>query len=409
MTQAKRHLPGQVAFTTRRCTQRQFLLGPDTREMIGYFFGRAMNQTGCIPHSAIAMSNHIHYVYTDVDGKRSSLMQQMHSNVARHRNKQLNRSENLWDSTEPGDCALLDVETIVEKSLYTVLNAVAAGLIDSVQQWDGFLILPDHWGQQLTFKRPAGCGKSMPASVTFIPQPPPGFEDLTLEEIKQIFNDRIKDLEAYYRSLRTSVHSKPPEITPNMSGTSPEKRRINPRFACNGRLKAARALAHQRAFQRTYKACLGAFQRGQKNVTFPAGTVRMTKTFGIPSTSARRGDPHLVENHGMTRQINKRLSTWRVMLGAKLLKKRAEMRAIHKSVMSGNRQRHRAPSVRCRNLSPGNPRNGIGTSVESTRVLNRCEINPREACHENEVEPVVGRKIEVRANINVRLSDRFGK
>lgn len=296
MTRPKRHLPGQVVFTTRRCTQRKFLLGNETAELVGYMFGRALLSSGCVAHTAIAMSNHVHYVYTDPRGDRSKFMQQFHSNLARKRNRQLNRSENFWDSREPGDCALLDVETVLQKTLYTALNAVAAGLVDRVEDWSGFMILPKHWGKPMRFSRPSGCGKTMPAFVEFTPEPPPGYAHLGIEHARRVFEKKITELELKYRKKRTGAvvgtdFGNDSNLSPIERPPSSER---NPRFSCNNRRRAARALEYQRVFEFAHRACLAALKNGESAVVFPAGTLRVSRVMGVKTHQVRVGDPHLL-------------------------------------------------------------------------------------------------------------------
>ena len=301
MTRPKRHLPGQVVFATRRCTHRRFLLGNDSSELVGYMFGRALLSSGCVAHTAIAMSNHVHYVYTDPHGERSKFMQQFHSNLARKRNLQLNRSENFWDSREPGDCALLDVETILQKTLYTALNAVAAGLVDRVEDWTGFMILPKHWGRPMRFSRPPGCGKAMPAFVEFTPEPPPGYAHLGTEHARKLFEKKISELESKYRKKRLegvvgTDYGNDSNRTPTATAVDhpTNKSELNPRFSCNNKRRAARALEYQRLFEIAHRACLTALKKGESSVVFTAGTLRVNRVMGMKTHQVLVGDPHLL-------------------------------------------------------------------------------------------------------------------
>lgn len=228
-------------------------------------------------------------------------MQQFHSNLARKRNQQLDRSENFWDSREPGDCALLDVETVLEKTLYTALNAVAAGLVDRVDHWPGFMVLPKHWGQKMRFVRPDRCGKAMPEYVEFTPEPPPGFAHLGIEFARRLFEQKIAELEAKYRQKRTGVvvgseYGNDSNQTPSSSDnqTKGHKMSLNPRFSCNNKRRAARAIEYQRLFEVAYTACLAALRNGELAVVFPPGTLRMRRVMGVKTGEVTVGDPHLL-------------------------------------------------------------------------------------------------------------------
>ena len=154
----------QLAMITRRTTHRQFawVAGEQTRELFGYMYGKALMDHGLDAHVAFLMSNHVHMMVYDNHGSRSSFMQQLFSNSARKRNKQINRRENLWATEKPGDMAVLDMDACVDQVLYVCMQAVAAGLEDKAENWTGFKILPSDWGKPMRFERPALCSDKMP-------------------------------------------------------------------------------------------------------------------------------------------------------------------------------------------------------------------------------------------------------
>ena len=64
-------LPGATYLVTRRCTQRQFLLTPTTRQHVqafAYCLAYAAIKTGVYIHAVIVMGNHYHIVVTDPHG-----------------------------------------------------------------------------------------------------------------------------------------------------------------------------------------------------------------------------------------------------------------------------------------------------------------------------------------------------
>lgn len=299
MTEPKRHEPGQVAFITQRTTQGIFFLRPgkDTREVVGYFYGHALNEEGLVAHGACTMSNHEHTVISDPHARRSKFMQRFHSGVARVRNKQLGREENLWTSRDPGDTALLDLQVIVDKLVYTFLQPVAANCVETVGEWTGFQILPRDWGKPMRFKRPKHCSSAMPEYVEFTPQPPPGFEDKPLEEVIAYFERLILEEEDRYRRERTSpvLGIKYCEsLDPFTRPASPSSMHgMNPRFSATNIEALTAAIRRQRQFRQEHLACLRAMQAGRRDVKFPSGTIKMAQVAGVETKEITRGDPYL--------------------------------------------------------------------------------------------------------------------
>jgi len=242
-------------------------------------FGKALQDCGQLAHAACLMSNHPHMLVTDQTGLRSKFMQQLFSNSARKRNLQLNRRENLWASGQPGDMTILDLDTIIERVLYVALQPVAAGCVERADEWTGFKILPRDWGKPMRFERPEWCGRTMPEYVEFTPMPPPGFDHLPLEQVIAFFEDLIAREEKRYAQKRVGpvlgieyCEAIDPFSTPR---TPAPMRTLNPRFSTSDPKLLIRALQRQRQFRGEHRFALAGLQAGQRDVVFPAGTVKM--------------------------------------------------------------------------------------------------------------------------------------
>jgi REP element-mobilizing transposase RayT len=297
MSKPKQQLPGQCAEISRRTGHRTYYWRPgeDTRDLFGYMFAKALNDTGQQAHVASLMSNHTHILLTDVEGSRSKFMQQLFSNSARKRNLQLNRRENIWAPGAPGDMAVLEVEKIVERVLYVALQAVAAGCVERVEDWTGFRILPRDWGKPMVFRRPRWCNDDMPEFVEFTPMPPPGFQHLLLDEVIAFFNDLIARKERRYaRKRKRSVlgievcEAMSPFYTPK---TNAPMRTLNPRFSAADKSLIFRALQRQRRFRNEHRESLDQFRNGRRNAEFPAGTIQMARLAGATCKSAGANHP----------------------------------------------------------------------------------------------------------------------
>lgn len=290
MTQPRRHIAGQVTLLTRRCTRGQYFLRPDEviNDIIPYEVAKAAQRHDQSIHAAVAMSNHIHQVSMDTTGDRSRYMRDALSGIARARNRNLDRRGHFWASGSYGDTVLLDRKTVERKLLYTWLNPVEAGLVESAEDWPGFTILPDDWGKTIRIEKPDEFyGRKSPEVVEFTPQPPPGYDEMSLQELKAHFNALLRQKEREIRRRRrredkTSFLGEQAilEISPFQQ---PEKDLVggtlNPRFASKDAelLDRAQNLHHQ--FLDNYESKRQRWLLGDEDERpiFPTGTVQLTR------------------------------------------------------------------------------------------------------------------------------------
>jgi REP element-mobilizing transposase RayT len=133
--------PGATYLITRRCIERRFLLRPSqlTNQIIEYCLGVAAERSGVELHVFCAMSNHVHAVLTDVEGRLPEFLHHFHRNVAVALNASLGRTENVWSVGQTSAVELGDEWDILEKMAYVVANPTAAGLLRSPQKWPGVI------------------------------------------------------------------------------------------------------------------------------------------------------------------------------------------------------------------------------------------------------------------------------
>ena len=302
MTQPRRHLPGQIVMLTRRTAGRQYLLRPDERinHIAHYEIARAAEPHGQLIHGAMCMSNHIHLVQTDSTGNRSDFMRDAMSKMARARNHDLNRRGYFWNNQQYGDTVLLKQEAVVRKLLYIWLNPVVAGLVRRAEEWPGFKILPRDWGKTIEIERPKGFyGRRSPEKVTFTPQPPPGFEHLSLEEAIEYFEELLREAEdeilARHRNRRfrgkRAILLKSPYDYPK---TPEPMGRINPKFATKDAELMARAKGQYLEFLHRYEQSRQRWLKGRRGVTFPAGTIQMRRQAPIKCEPPDPTEPGLL-------------------------------------------------------------------------------------------------------------------
>lgn len=305
MTKPRRHIAGQVALITRRCSERRYFLRPDDyiNDVTPFEIGKAANKYGQHVYAAVAMSNHIHVVLGDTTGDRSKFMQESMSGIARARNCDLERTGHFWEAGNYGDTVLLDRDAIERKLLYLWLNPVQSGLVERAEDWPGFKILPRHWGETIRIEKPGKFyGRSNPEVVEFVPQPPPGYEDMTLEEVKDHFEERLRTTEDEIADLRSESGPEyacrgadaVKKINPHNAPNTPAPfRTMNPRFATSDAELMASAIAEYRAFCDRYETLRQRWMKGTKKLRFPCGTVWMRRCAPIKCKPPDDGEPGL--------------------------------------------------------------------------------------------------------------------
>jgi REP element-mobilizing transposase RayT len=114
-----------------------------TNEVVLYVLAVAAQRFGVLVHACCVLSNHVHLVVTDAEGRLPEFMQYLDSLVARALNAALGRFEAFWSADgsysaveplAPGD--------IVAKVAYALANPVAAGLVARGSEWPGLRTSP---------------------------------------------------------------------------------------------------------------------------------------------------------------------------------------------------------------------------------------------------------------------------
>lgn len=303
MTQPRRHIAGQVVHISRRCFQRSFFLRPDStiNRVIAYETARASTRHGQAIHAYVGMSNHIHQISTDTRGERSGYMRDAMREISRARNLDLKRRDRMWDGRPFGDTVLLDRDAIERALVYTWLNPVKAGLVRRAEEWPGFKVLPRHWGKPMKIKRPNSryYGRSAPKEVEFTPAPPPGYDDMSLEEVREHFENLLREAEEEIHHRRRGkkvmgrmrICSTNPHACPR---TKAPMRTLRPRFSTLDSELMATAKSLYREFQDTYQSQRERWLKG-KRVTFPCGTVQLRRCAPIRCGPVPDDEPGLVE------------------------------------------------------------------------------------------------------------------
>jgi len=266
---------------TRRCTQRLFLLRPDsaTNNAFIYCLAVAANQFGIDVLFTLAESNHHHTIIFDRDGCVSAFLEHFHKLVARSQNALRGRWENFWASGEPCVTRLLDRQAVIDKIVYAATNPVKDRLVERVHHWPGAssFVAFVH-GRAMTVNRPLHFFRNpgpMPkrATLKIVIPPELGPAEDVIREVgagieaveASVAGDRRKSgarVVGRRSILAQSWKDSPTSVEP--------RRRRNPRFAGCAEARVP-ALGNYRAFQHAYKRARHRWLAGLE-VAFPTGT-----------------------------------------------------------------------------------------------------------------------------------------
>jgi REP element-mobilizing transposase RayT len=291
-------LPGTTYLVTRRCSERRFFLRPSeiVNEIFLYVLAVAARRYGVLVHAFCVLSNHVHLVVTDVEGRLPAFMQYLDSLVARAVNASLGRFEGFWAS----DASYSAVEPIAQddviaKIAYVLANPVAAGLVRRGSEWPGLWTAPDQMGgAKLIARRPKVFFDPqgyMPSAAELELTLPPGFA--SADEFRALVADELRALEeTHQRAVATEgrgflgaarVRAQNPFSRP-----APGEPRfgLKPRIAARDKWRRVEALQRLTSFLRAYREARLALRAGVSDVLFPAGTYLLRLMHGVQCAGA---------------------------------------------------------------------------------------------------------------------------
>ena len=278
-------LPGRVYMITRRCTQRQFLMRPDsaTNNAFVYCLAEAAARFRIQVLFTIAMSNHHHTGIYDAEGNYPAFLEHFHRHFAKCQNALRGRWENFWSSEQTSVVRLVDPNDAIEKMTYALTNPVKDGLVERAHHWPGVTSFEAilH-GRPLTASRPMHFFREqgpMPETVTLSFARPPGFESMTEREFAKLVTDRIRQAEetaaVARRSASNSILGRRAVLQQRWNdrpSTREPRRQLDPRVAARSKWSRIEALLRNRAFRDAYLTARATFVAGIRDVCFPAGT-----------------------------------------------------------------------------------------------------------------------------------------
>lgn len=291
MTFPRQIIEGRYWLLTRRCVERKELLHPDdpTNEAFTYCLAEAVQRTDVEVMGYVAMSNHYHAVVRDPQGQLPKFMEHLNKFTARVLNKKLKRLGIYWEAEPAGAAHLVQASDVMRKLLYTLMNPVAANLVERVADWPGACSYDASLsGKPIEVARPRfyfrQTGK-MPERLSLNLTRPPGFAHLTdegwarhLEAVVTLEEERFRrERFAQGRTVlgREAVLAASPFDVPKTPAPSGQ---LRPEVACKNRAVRIRALKDLKAFRCAHEVARLKVVAKEFDVVFPHGTYKMRLT-----------------------------------------------------------------------------------------------------------------------------------
>lgn len=285
-------LKARTYLVTRRCAQREFLLRPERAINEGFKFmlGEAARRHGVLIYAAVVMSNHYHLVVRDERGVLPAFVHQLNSTTGHAFNVKRARRENFWSSRHTKPTHLVELEDIVRKVVYTLVNPVKAGLVERAHLWPGLTSYAWLDGRTLHAKRPYyyfDREGEVPERVSFTLAVPPEF-DGDAAAWAELIQRRVAEEEARITAARRArgrgfrgckaVLSDPI----HRRGTEEEElRERQPLVAARRRRVMKAAKAALKRFYESYAAAVATLREGARSALFPAGTYMLAHRYNV--------------------------------------------------------------------------------------------------------------------------------
>jgi REP element-mobilizing transposase RayT len=291
-TPARRILPGITWFITRRCSERRFFLRPSraVNEIVLFVLAAKAQRYGVLVHALCVLSNHIHLVITDAQGRLPDFMRDFDSLVARAVNASIGHFEGFWaDEASYSAIEPLAPSDVLAKIAYVLANPVAAGLVKRGAEWPGLWSAPEQiGGEPLTVRKPKKFFDPkgpLPDEAALALTVPPGFASAAEfqaqlgAELRRLEEDAAREITGkgrrflgVTRVLMQNPFARPARGEPRFG--------LKPRIAARDKWKRIEGLLRLGAWHDAYDVALERWRAGFRDVVFPAGTWLMRVLHG---------------------------------------------------------------------------------------------------------------------------------
>ncbi len=270
---------------------------PEVNQIIEFCLGLAAARTGVEIHAFCAMSNHVHTVATDAEGRLPEFLHLFHRHVAVALNRLHGRQENLWSGQQTSVVELGDEQDVLDKLAYVVANPTSAGLVRTPKEWPG--VISRQLGKTKCVERPSSYFRAkgtVPERV-----------DLTFTVPPQLsHHGNTKANELFFAALAHKLTAACADVLAkgcdflgakavmkiSLTRVALSKERTgtkSPRFAIRQHELYAAALARLKGFLLAYREAFDGWRMGNRSVRFPEGTWLMKRAHGV-----KCGPPHPV-------------------------------------------------------------------------------------------------------------------
>ena len=294
-------VPKATYLVTRRCAQRMFLLTPrpDVNRVFAYCLAKAAEMYRIEIHAFIVLSNHYHIVLSECAEtvQLPQFMRFLNFSVARALNIHYRRKENFWSSRPYSAVRLIDQSAVLDKLVYTLLNAVKSGLVSKTCDWPGLHSSVKSIGaEEIVAKRPELFFSKLldePQAVRIRTTIPPQFRELSLRRFRALVlscvrRRLVKHTEQRQASGKSVVGS---VAVLNQDPFSVPKERelgtlLNPKVACKNKDLRELVLAQLKKFYEGYREAWKLWKRGFRDTIFPFGTYLMPRLHKVRCAEA---------------------------------------------------------------------------------------------------------------------------
>lgn len=278
---------------TRRVRGRKFLLKPgkETNQVVGYVVAVMLKKWNMKLVAKIVMGNHWHLVLTDRDGKIVEFQRDCHQFIARALNVKFGDEENFWNTSQSSRVECAQPSDTIQKIAYVMANPVEGRLVREGRLWPGLRMCWPH--RPMVFKRPAWFfrgiedGGDWPEEATLELSRPPGYDDLSDEELAAVIERAIYEREETFRNQYDAAGKKflgRRAILRQARHSSPRSRAkrggISPTLACGDKWLRIERLKQNRDWLDDHAAALARWRAGDRTVRFPHGTYKMRVLHG---------------------------------------------------------------------------------------------------------------------------------
>ena len=274
--------------STRRVHKRQLLLRPDNKlnRAVEYILAVLIKRHGLSLHAICVMGNHKHDVTTDHDGTIVDFWRDFHSTLTRYLNCVHGEHESMWSGEQTNRVECVEAADIVYEIAYTMANPVEARLVKRGRSWPGvrraWPAPPKIVQRPPEFFRDQDAGGQWPKTAELVMSRPPGFDDMSDDELAAFLAKAIEEREQHFRDkakregkgflgrrgvLKQSRYSYP--------ASTEERFGIRPTVAAKNKWARIETLARNKIWDEDYDACLTELRAGNRNIPFPPGTFKL--------------------------------------------------------------------------------------------------------------------------------------